>query len=212
MDTDTPILKALIIQGGSLKFDDLQDVSLSAEYIIITDGGSLEIGSKENPFTHNARITMYGHVRSVELPIFGSKVLALRNGTLEMHGKPVGVTWTHLGSTANANSNTIVLKESVKWPVGSQIVIATTGDNLSVGQSEVRIIKAISNDGKTLTVDALKFTHLAETRTVGGVTVYVRAEVGLLTRNVVFNAVNDNSWNALKSASACPDGFGECKN
>ena len=40
----TPILKAIIIQGGSLIFDDNQDVSLDAEYIVITDGGLLQIG------------------------------------------------------------------------------------------------------------------------------------------------------------------------
>ena len=79
-DTTTPILKGIIVQGGSLIFDDNQDVSLSAEYIIITDGGKLQIGTKEKPFTHKATITMHGSVRSIELPIFGSKVIGLRNG------------------------------------------------------------------------------------------------------------------------------------
>ncbi len=40
----TPTLKAIIIQGGSLIFDDNQDVSLDVEYIVITDGGLLQIG------------------------------------------------------------------------------------------------------------------------------------------------------------------------
>ena len=31
---------------------------------------------------------MYGSVRSVELPIFGSKVLGVRNGTIDIHGAP----------------------------------------------------------------------------------------------------------------------------
>ena len=43
---------------------------------------------------------------------------------------------------------------------------------------------------------------------MGGVTVYIRAEVGLLSRNIVFNSINDDSWNALRSANACPGGFG----
>ena len=34
-DAKTPVLKGLIIIGGSLIFDDSQDVSLQAEYIII---------------------------------------------------------------------------------------------------------------------------------------------------------------------------------
>ena len=56
---------------------------------------------------------MYGSVRSIELPIYGAKVIAVRNGTLDMHGQPVGVTWTHLGQTATAGSYHITLKEPV---------------------------------------------------------------------------------------------------
>lgn len=156
---------------------------------------------------------MWGSVRSIELPIFGSKVIAVRNGTVEMHGQPVGVTWTHLGLTANVGVDQIVLKEPVSWPVGSEIVIATTGDLLSQGQTEVRKIISVSNDKTTLTLDQpLQFTHLAEERTVSdgsGIDykVWVRAEVGLLSRNVIFQGHNDDTWNSLRSAPACPDGF-----
>lgn len=73
----------------------------------------LQVGTESDPFKHNAIITMYGSVRSIELPIYGSKVIALRNGTLDMHGIPHGVTWTHLGLTAQAGSNQITLKENV---------------------------------------------------------------------------------------------------
>lgn len=34
-DTETPVLKGIIIIGGSLIFDDMQDVHLKCEYIII---------------------------------------------------------------------------------------------------------------------------------------------------------------------------------
>ena len=87
-DAQTPILTGVIILGGSLIFDDSQDVNLKAQYIIIAANGLLQIGTEQNPFMHNAVITMYGNVRSIELPIFGSKVTAVRNGTIEMHGKP----------------------------------------------------------------------------------------------------------------------------
>lgn len=73
-------MKGVIIQGGALIFDDNQDVSLNTEYIIITDRGKLQVGTRDKPFQHRAEITMFGSPRSVELPIFGSKVLGLRNG------------------------------------------------------------------------------------------------------------------------------------
>lgn len=96
-DAVTPVLKGLIIQGGSLTFDDYQDVELNVEYILIVDGGKLLIGSHDAPFCHMATIVMHGHRRSIELPIYGAKVLGLRDGTLEMHGCSTGPTWTNLG-------------------------------------------------------------------------------------------------------------------
>ncbi len=68
-DTTTPILKALVIDNATLIFDDNQDVSLSAEYIVIVNGGILQVGTETNPFQHNAVITMHGQLRSIELPI-----------------------------------------------------------------------------------------------------------------------------------------------
>ncbi len=208
----TPKLKGIIIQGGSLIFDDNQDVSLNVEYIIIADKGTLQIGTKAQPFQHKAIITMFGSIRSVELPIFGSKVIAVRNGTIDLHGAPVGVTWTYLNTTAAAGTSTIKLNEPVIWPINSQIVIATTGNKFSNGQTETRMIVSKLADNQTLTLDRpLQFEHLAEMRTVGTgsrqLNIFVRAEVGLLTRNVVFKGNNDDSWAPFLTAPACPSGF-----
>lgn len=68
-DTTTPILKALVIDNATLIFDDNQDVFLNAEYILVVNGGRLQVGTESSPFQHKAVITMYGHLRSVELPI-----------------------------------------------------------------------------------------------------------------------------------------------
>jgi len=186
-DASTPILSGVIILGGSLIFDDMQDVSLHAKYIIIAAGGRLQIGIKQTPFTHNTVITMYGSVASIELPIFGSKVTAIRNGTIEMHGKHVGVTWTRLSVTANVGDTTITVKDSVsKWPVGGLIVIATTGNHLSQGQTETRRITNVNQN--VITLDRpLSFQHLSVTRVISGTTsVTIEAEVGLLSRNVLY--------------------------
>ncbi|CAF1015901.1 unnamed protein product [Rotaria sp. Silwood1] len=205
-DTITPILKAVIIDNASLIFDDNQDVSLNAEYILVVNGGRLQIGTETNPFQHKAVITMYGHLRSIELPIFGAKVLALRDGIVDMHGKTVTQTWTHLAATVSSGSSQITLRQAVDWPVGSTIVIATTGDYLSQGQTEIRAITAVSNNGRILTLDSpLKYTHLGVTQNVGSTTVEVRAEVGLLSHNVIFQGSVTETWNT--SIAACPTGF-----
>jgi len=48
-----------------------------------------QIGTEEDPFRHKGIITMYGQVRSQELPVYGAKTLAVRHGTLELHGRDI---------------------------------------------------------------------------------------------------------------------------
>ena len=98
----------------------------------------------------------------------------------------VGVTWTRLSQTANAGDTTIMVKDSVdSWQVGSEVVIAMTGDNLSQGQSEVRIITAVNQNEITLD-SPLNYTHLSVNRIVHDTNVTIQAEVGLLSRNILF--------------------------
>lgn len=104
-----------------------------------------------------------------------------------MHGIPTIRTWSKLGATANNGSSTITLLQSVNWTIGSQIVIATTNDRFSQKESEVRQITNISSNGLILTLDKpLTYTHLGITQTLNSVTIEIRAEIGLLSHNVIF--------------------------
>ncbi|KAG9339164.1 hypothetical protein JZ751_024022 [Albula glossodonta] len=206
LDTSTPVLKMLLIQGGTLVFDEA-DIELQAENILITDGGTLQIGTETAPFQHKAIITLHGHLRSQELPVYGTKTLAVREGILDLHGIPVPVPWTHLAETALAGSTTLTLRQSVTWNVGDEIVIASTGHRHSQRENEARRIAAVSADGRTLTLtEPLTYTHLGVSVTLPDGTVFEgRAEVGLLTRNVVVRGSNNLEWN--DRIEACPDGF-----
>jgi len=81
LDQDTPVLKFLLIQGGSFIFD-RKDIHLQSEFIFITEEGRFEVGTEEEPFQENAVITIHGHVRATELPVYGAKSIALRTGYL----------------------------------------------------------------------------------------------------------------------------------
>ena len=70
---------------------------------------TFKVGTEDAPFQHYAVIEMHGHLRSPELPIYGAKTLGVRNGTLDLHGRPVLHTWTLLAATANAGAT------QVKW-------------------------------------------------------------------------------------------------
>ena len=117
--------------------------------------------------------------------------------------------WTRLASTANVGDTTITLEVPVDWEVGADIVIATTGDRLSQIENEQRTIAAVSGDGLTLTLtEALEYMHMGETinvRSDGSVTLEARAEVGLLSHNVVVRGSNNDQWN--DAIPACEDGF-----
>uniref|UniRef100_A0AAX7VHS5 Polycystic kidney and hepatic disease 1 (autosomal recessive)-like 1 n=1 Tax=Astatotilapia calliptera TaxID=8154 RepID=A0AAX7VHS5_ASTCA len=206
LDTNTPVLKMLLIQGGTLVFDEA-DIELQAENILITDGGRLQIGQEGAPFQHKAIITLHGQLRSPELPVYGAKTLAVREGVLDLHGIPVPIPWTHLAQTANSGSKTLNLMKAVTWKVGDEIVIATTGHRHSQGENEVRRIAAVSADGMTLTLtEPLNYTHLGVSVTLPDGTVFEgRAEVGLLTRNIVVRGSQNQEWN--DKVEACPGGF-----
>ena len=74
-------------------------------------------------------------------------------------------------------------------------------------ENEVREIVAMSADGKTLTLnEPLTYTHLGVSVTLpDGTTFEGRAEVGLLTRNVVVRGSQTQEWS--DQVEACPDGF-----
>ncbi|KFO35224.1 Fibrocystin-L [Fukomys damarensis] len=206
LDQSTPVLKILLIQGGTLIFDEA-DIELQAENILITDGGILQIGTEESPFQHKAVITLHGHLRSPELPLYGTKTLAVREGTLDLHGLPVPVVWTRLAQTAKAGEWTLILQEAVTWKAGDSIVIASTGHRHSQRENEKRTIASVSADGVTITLtQPLHYTHLGITVTLPDGTVFeARAEVGILTRNIVIRGSEKVEWN--DTIPACPNGF-----
>ncbi|XP_032616164.1 fibrocystin-L [Hylobates moloch] len=206
LDQSTPILKMLLIQGGTLIFDEA-DIELQAENILITDGGILQIGTETSPFQHKAVITLHGHLRSPELPVYGAKTLAVREGILDLHGVPVPVIWTRLAHTAKAGEKFLILQEAVTWKPGDNIVIASTGHRHSQGENEKMTIASVSADGINITLsNPLNYTHLGITVTLPDGTLFeARAEVGILTRNILIRGSDNVEWN--NKIPACPDGF-----
>jgi hypothetical protein len=184
-----------------------------ASYILLR-GGELEIGTEKEPFLHSAVITLYGQPKSVDLPIFGAKVLACYMCKLDMHGAP-RLAWTLLRETAHPGTNLIRLMDSVNWPVGSKIVIATTdfesplsshsevatvAEVLENGQAvrlrDVRVCSSYSNSGAPTNCtkrDVLTWPHLGETRYFDNRVLEFRAEVALLSRNIIVQGDSDDA-------------------
>ena len=146
---------------------------------------------------NQATITIYGHHRSIHLPIYGAKCFAVRSGTVDIHGAPVVPTWTFLEQTAEAGDSSIMIQTPnglTNWNVGDRMAIAPTGGANSIVESEDRVITSIVDnaDGThTIGLDApLNHMHTGtETQWDGfngQFTLNQRAEIGLLSRNIKF--------------------------
>ena len=114
VDMNVPKL-AFVVVYGSLIFpsndvDQTQERTFDAGYIMV-NGGYVEVGTEEFPYNSKLTITMHGVESDPYLPTYGNKVLAVRFGQLEMHGKPRSHVWTDLDVTAAENTNTITLSD-----------------------------------------------------------------------------------------------------
>jgi len=204
LDTDTPVLNTLLIKGGHVIFD-RKDVHLQAKNILIMNNGSLQVGTEAQPFEHKAQITLHGHVRSTEIPVYGAKSISLRTGYLGLHGLHIKNTWTKLAKTVEPGETQMEVTLSASdWKVGSEIVIASTSK--SMRENEVLHITGISNGGKTIAFKpALKYKHVAITQTIEGRIIETAAEIGLLSRNVVVRGSFHDEWD--REIEACPKEF-----
>lgn len=190
LDVSPPALKGLTI-NGTLVFAD-KDINLTAEWIMVHGEGKLEIGVPGKPYTRKATITLTGaegDANGVMGMKMGWRVLGVMGGgTLSMIGQE-RTSWTKLNATVNKGQNKITLAEATDWKAGDKIVIAST--DFDYDQAETFTIQSIS--GTTVTLDkAVQFMHYGQLQTYNGRTVDQRAEVGLLSRNIVIQGAADS--------------------
>lgn len=195
----------LIVLEGSLVFENEPTANLRLQYsYFFVRQGTLVIGTEDNPYQGQATLTAHGTRRSLlELPIYGSKMLAVRGGDISMFGQP-RLSWSSIDATVAAGASIIQLAEDHDWQVGDHIAIAPS--SFSFLEAEDRVITATS--GRVLTLDRpLLYRHYSGYQAVEGsesaahsgtgqsgrVGVRMAAEVGLLTRNIVFEG-DEDSW------------------
>lgn len=151
-------------------------------------GGYIQIGTSESPFLHKAIITMHGSRQDTQLPLYGNKVWALQDTTLEINGEPRNFLRSTLSSTVLKEQNTITVKDKVDWNVGDQIVIASS--DYIHSHAEVRYIKSIAGNSIVLN-KPLNYQHYSSIDKYGNTDFPMETEVALLTRNIVFQGFID---------------------
>jgi len=191
LDESPPELQGLMVEG-SLRFA-RKRLSLSAGWIMVH--GRLQIGSKNRPFRHRAMITLTGKESNVSTMGSGTKSLSVMGGKVEIHGAGRAKSWTRLERTAKAGSTQLVLASAPHWKAGDQIVIAST--DFDPFEAETAVIGEINKRVVTV-ASPLRHSHWAKSQSFGTSSLLERAEVGLLSRNILIRG----------DEASIEDGFG----
>nr|XP_009942694.1 PREDICTED: fibrocystin [Opisthocomus hoazin] len=184
LGTTTTILNLLHLKGGKLLFTGPGPVELHAHYILISDGGELQVGSPEAPFHHKAHIYLYGSLHSPQLFPYGVKFLAVRNGTLSIHGWMPKVAFTRLKSSAHVNDRQLVLQQPVDWQPGDEIVVGRTGLGDAQQQEEMAVIESV-NSTELYLRSPLRYSHSVGEGWENSQGLTLSAVVALISRRVV---------------------------
>lgn len=212
------VVKELVVQGTLIAEETAGvDRALTSNWIHVNSGGIFQVGTATDRYDQ-AEFTIFltgedpNQVFNVET---ASGSLAIGNndsflmvagdGRLQFFGQEK-IAFTKLATTANVNSNQIIVENviernydgttsaasdgSLDWDVGDQIVIASSSEDYD--DEEVRNITAITNLGNGTSRITLSFPlsnrHYGEIETYSNATrdwdLDLRAEVALLSRNV----------------------------
>ena len=183
---------------GDFYFDPVgQNLALTSERIWVE--GQLFIGNNSNDrYPNNAKILLTGGRNSDSLllgPIqdASNKVLAV-TGNVTLYGNLVNTIYVRLQAPAQSNALNILVPVNTTWKVGDEIFIAPS--QKTYNEYETRQIVAIA--GGVITLDKpLQYYHFGAstiTKSTSYGNIDMRTEVGLLTRNIVIEGTDEDSW------------------
>ncbi|CAH2245862.1 fibrocystin isoform X1 [Pelobates cultripes] len=202
LDTNTSLLNLLHIKGGTHKDtkaaqstarhgtvhgSQSRPVHLHAHYVLVSHGGMLQAGSPTEPLTEKIQITLYGSSSSATLNPYGVKFIAVRNGTLLLHGCVPKLMFTHLAKEAFAQGAELTLEEPVDWHIGDEVIICGVGFKDSSLQEEIVRIEKINNAKISISppLSNHKSYYRISEQFVDGQVILLRPVVALLSRNIV---------------------------
>ena len=178
LDVSPPALRTLRINGALMPGAAPVELRVGTVYV----KGTLAAGAADRPHLGSFTVTLLERSDDPD-PELAKGIIVLPGGTLDLFGER-RTSWLHLGATAPKGAQRLVLERASGWRAGDRIVIAPSG--YEQDDTESRTIASVEGDGTTLVLDApLAATHWGELQTIAGRTLDERAEVGLITHNVV---------------------------
>lgn len=189
----------LLVQG---RFEiERADRTLTCDSLIVQGANAeFEVGTNGNRFTDRFVLTLKGDTDENFTHgghnMGARALLALMGGTISIHGED-RVEWTHLGANVAAGANALTMSEPVDWRAGDEILICSSRTNWN--EAEKMTIASVSGDGLTVTLTSnLAYPHAGVTKDYTRPTpskqwtADLRAEVGLLSRNITIQGAADS--------------------
>lgn len=174
---------------------------LTCDSLIVMGANSeLEIGTESERYSGDFTLTLKGEQPESFMHMghdMGWRaLLALNGGTLNLHGED-RVEWTRLDANVEAGSNSITMAEAVDWRPGDEIVLVSSTNDWN--EAEELTVASVTGGGTVVNLTSnLSYWHCGTiqqyTRPSDGKTwtADMRAEVGLLTRNVTIQGASDS--------------------
>ncbi|XP_032319137.1 fibrocystin isoform X2 [Camelus ferus] len=202
LDTNTSVLNLLHVKGGKLVFLGPGPIELRAHAILVSEGGELRVGSEDKPFQGKAHIRLYGSLHSAAFFPYGVKFLAVRNGTLSLHGSLPEVVVTHLRAAAHAQDTVLALEDVVDWHPGEEVVILSGAGAQGAKPTEETVIVDTVHHADLHLRSPLRYSHNATENWVAGERRVLKVMVVLLSRSVTIQG--NLTDERVKLLASCP--------
>jgi len=193
-----------IIVEGELLAQDTRNLTVSTDWALVINGGLFQVGTSNDPFENDFTLTLTGDNPNRALDLRSQVGMRINNNDAFLMGmgnnsriRLFGAdaqkrSWTQLSATVQAGARSFTVADATGWQVGDQIAIAST--TLDWTQAEELTIESIN--GRNITVEeTIQNRHYGEIERYSNGTrtwdVDMRAEVGLLSRNVTITGDED---------------------
>ncbi len=199
LDVSPPPLGVVTVSGLLLWDYARPSVELRARAVLVDGGGVVQAGQQGAPYPARATITLNGDPDDPDdLPLYGSKVLAVRDGAVRLYGAPKDPPHARLAATAGPGDRVLLVSGPLSgWAVGDVVVVSSSSlwaDE--VDEAAIASIAPLQADPRVVRIELdrpLLYTHLGETvqppgGSAGGAAAAaldLRAVVAVLNRSVV---------------------------
>ena len=168
--------------------------------IVMGATAEFEVGTNASRYTGDFTLTLKGesseNFTHMTHDMGARALLALMGGTINLHGED-RVEWTVLDADVNAGATQITMVQAVDWQAGDEILIVSSTNDWN--EAEKKTVASVTGGGTVVNLTSSlaywhcgtvqQYTRPSDSKTW---TADMRAEVGLLTRNVTIQGAADS--------------------